>query len=89
MVFKKNNTIRNSSFTFYVGRKTETLQVLDDEGFDKFKSGFVVDPFKGHGVGDVFHPDYGIAVDQREGIARPLEQIILICNLIKAYHPTY
>ncbi len=51
--------------------KTETLQVLDDDGFDKFKSGFVVDPFKGHGVGDVFHPDYGIAVDQREGIARP------------------
>ena len=31
--------------------KTETLQVLDDEGFDRFKSGFVVDPFKGHGVG--------------------------------------
>ena len=51
--------------------KTETLQVLDDEGFDKFKSGFVVDPFKGHGVGDVFHPDYSIAVDQAEGIARP------------------
>jgi hypothetical protein len=51
--------------------KTETLQVLDDDGFDKFKSGFVVDPFKGHGVGDVFHPDYGISVDQREGIARP------------------
>ena len=51
--------------------KTETLQVLDDEGLDKFKSGFVVDAFKGHGVGDVFHPDYGIAVDQREGIARP------------------
>ena len=51
--------------------KTETLQVLDDDGFDKFKSGFVVDPFKGHGVGDVFHPDYGIAVDQKEGIARP------------------
>ena len=51
--------------------KTETLQVLDDEGFDKFKSGFVVDPFKGHGVGDVFHPDYSISVDQAEGIARP------------------
>ena len=51
--------------------KTQTLQVLDDEGFDRFKSGFVVDPFKGHGVGDVFHPDYGIAVDQKQGIARP------------------
>ena len=51
--------------------KTETLQVLDDEGFDRFKSGFVVDAFKGHGVGDVFHPDYGVAVDQAEGLARP------------------
>ena len=51
--------------------KTETLQVLDDEGFDRFKSGFVVDPFKGHGVGDVFHPDYAVAVDQSEGLARP------------------
>ena len=51
--------------------KTETLQVLDDDGFDRFKSGFVVDPFKGHGVGDVFHPDYGIAVDQAQGLARP------------------
>ena len=51
--------------------KTETLQVLDDEGFDKFKSGFVVDPFKGHGVGDVFHPDYGVSIDQKEGICRP------------------
>ena len=51
--------------------KTETLQVLDDQGLDRFKSGFVVDPFKGHGVGDVFHPDYGIAVDQKQGIARP------------------
>ena len=51
--------------------KTQTLQVLDDEGFDRFKSGFVVDPFKGHGVGDVFHPDYGVAIDQKQGIARP------------------
>lgn len=51
--------------------KTQTLQVLDDEGFDRFKSGFVVDPFKGHGVGDVFHPDYGVAIDKKQGIARP------------------
>ena len=51
--------------------KTETLQVLDDDGFDRFKSGFVVDAFKGHGVGDVFHPDYGVAIDQKEGLARP------------------
>ena len=55
--------------------KTETLQVLDDDGFDKFKSGFVVDPFKGHGVGDIFHPDYGMAVDQSEGICRPSTRV--------------
>ena len=51
--------------------KTETLQVLDDDGFDRFKSGFVVDAFKGHGVGDVFHPDYGVSIDQKNGVCRP------------------
>lgn len=52
-------------------KSTESMQVLDDEGFDKFKSGFVVDSFRGHGIGDVLHPDYAIAIDQDMGIARP------------------
>ena len=69
--------------------KTETLQVLDDEGFDRFKSGFVVDAFKGHGVGDVFHPDYGVAIDQEEGLARPPHRTNYFdISLIVVYHQT-
>ena len=28
-------------------------QILDADGFDRFKSGFLVDNFRGHKVGDV------------------------------------
>ena len=50
---------------------TDSLQVLDDDGFDKFKSGFIVDAFKGHGVGNPAHSDYQIAMDEQNNIARP------------------
>ena len=42
-------------------RDTQNMQIQDADGFDRFKSGFVVDSFKGHGIGDVTHPDYGVA----------------------------
>ena len=35
--------------------ETENFQVLDANGFDRFKSGFVVDNFTGHKTGDVSH----------------------------------
>ena len=40
-------------------------------GLDRFKNGFVVDDFTGHGVGDVKSPDYNIAVDKKERTLRP------------------
>ena len=49
----------------------EGMQILDDDGFDKYKSGFVVDSFRGHSIADVLHPDYGIAIDQATQLARP------------------
>ena len=52
-------------------RDTKTLQIQDADGFDRFKSGFVVDSFKGHGVGDVSHPDYGVGIDVKKGMMRP------------------
>ena len=42
---------------------TKSLQVKDADGIDRFKSGFVVDNFAGHRVGDTLHPDYKIAID--------------------------
>jgi len=46
-------------------------QILDADGFDRFKSGFLVDNFRGHKVGDVFHPDYNCSIDGKKGHLRP------------------
>ena len=52
-------------------RDTQTKQILDGDGFDRFKSGFLVDNFRGHRVGDVTHPDYECAIDVKAGAMRP------------------
>ena len=52
-------------------KDTQTLQVLDADGLDRFKSGFLVDNFRGHKVGDVTHPDYNVAIDTKLGHLRP------------------
>ena len=52
-------------------RDTQTKQILDGDGFDRFKSGFLVDNFRGHRVGDVNHPDYECSIDVKSGTMRP------------------
>ena len=48
------------------------MQFQDGDGLDRFKSGFVVDSFKGHAVGDVVHPDYKCSIDAKNGHLRPM-----------------
>jgi len=49
-----------------------SLEILDSKtGLPRFKSGFVVDPFVGHDVGDVNHPDYDCSIDEGERELRP------------------
>ena len=52
-------------------KDTQTKQILDADGFDRFKSGFLVDNFRGHRVGDVSHPDYNVSIDAKLGAMRP------------------
>jgi len=52
-------------------KDTQTKQILDADGFDRFKSGFLVDNFRGHKIGDVNHPDYKCAIDTKMGMLRP------------------
>lgn len=52
--------------------ETATLQVQDINGFDRFKNGFVVDNFTGHGIGDVSNPDYNISMDLNKRELRPV-----------------
>jgi len=50
---------------------TAVFTVKDTFGLDRFKNGFIVDAFKGHGVGDIRNSDYKIAMDFSTGELRP------------------
>jgi len=47
------------------------LQIQDANGFDRFKNGFVVDNFTGHGIGDAGNTDYKVSMDYANGEMRP------------------
>jgi len=54
-------------------RDAEQTQIQDALGFDRFKNGFIVDSFTGHGVGDsVDNPDYATSINYRKREASPL-----------------
>ena len=44
-------------------KDAKSFQVQDGNGLDRFKSGFVVDNFSGHSVGDVQNDDYRNSID--------------------------
>ena len=48
-----------------------STQFLDNNGDARYKNGFVVDPFKGHSVGNVFDKNYKASIDRRRQIMRP------------------
>jgi hypothetical protein len=57
-------------------QSTQALQIQDSDGFDRFKNGFIVDNFAGHGIGDVYNRDYGVAIDYNNKELRPLAKVI-------------
>ena len=50
---------------------TAVFSVKDSFGLDRFKNGFVVESFQGHGIGDVRNLDYNISMDFEAGELRP------------------
>jgi len=47
------------------------MQVKDDLGIDRFKSGFFVDAFEAHSVGNLRSIDYQCAIDSQQSVLRP------------------
>ena len=47
------------------------MQIKDDIGFDRFKSGFIVDNFESHGIGNVKSVDYKCSIDTQQSVLRP------------------
>jgi len=52
-------------------KDVQSKQVLDSDGLDRFKSGFLVDNFNNHAKGNLAHPDYKCSTDKRNGFLRP------------------
>uniref|UniRef100_A0AAU8HY86 DUF4815 domain-containing protein n=1 Tax=Rhizobium phage LG08 TaxID=3129229 RepID=A0AAU8HY86_9CAUD len=51
--------------------KAKQENIVDESGNSRFKTGFLVDDFTGHGLGDTASSDYRIAVDKENRLARP------------------
>lgn len=69
---------RISNLEYYVTlslleKDTAQLQIIDETtGLDRFKNGFIVDQFTGHGIGDVRNEDYKVSVDTLTKTLRPM-----------------
>ena len=55
-------------------KDTQIFQIKDAQGFDRFKNGFIVDSFTGHGIGDPTSIDYSVSIDYNKNEARPLHE---------------
>jgi hypothetical protein len=52
-------------------QQTESLNIIDANGLDRFKNGFIVDNFSGHNTGDSASPDYLCSIDMERAELRP------------------
>jgi len=50
---------------------TNSFNILDDEGRNRFKNGFIVDKFNTVSVADLTNPDYTASIDTMEYLVRP------------------
>jgi hypothetical protein len=50
---------------------TKNMKIVDADGFDRFKNGFLVDDFSSHDVSDISHPDYNCSLDFARQELRP------------------
>jgi hypothetical protein len=64
-------------------QQTESLNIIDSTGLDRFKNGFIVDNFAGHNTGDTTSPDYLNSIDMERAELRPFYTMQNV-NLIEA-----
>ena len=69
---KRITTVEYYTTLSLLEKETKEMDVLDDNGLDRFKNGFVVEPFTGHTIGDVFDTQYNCAIDVVNKELRPV-----------------
>lgn len=71
---KIDNRVKNLEYYTSLSlleRATADLKVLDDQGLDRFKNGFLVDNFSGFSVADVKNADFSASIDRKSRELRP------------------
>lgn len=53
-------------------QETKSMAILDSNGLDRFKNGFLVDPFNGHGIGQTDSLDYKCSIDTQFNVLRAM-----------------
>jgi len=71
---RRLNTIEEITTLNLLEKNAATFEVTDANGLNRFKSGFVVDNFNGHRVGDVAHVDYKCSMDFMYGELRAIHK---------------
>ena len=79
---KRLETIEYYTALSLLEQETASLSIRDDVGLERFKNGFIVDNFSGHGVGDVTSSDYICSIDMQARELRPSHNTTNI-NLIE------
>ena len=64
-------TLESQTALSLLEKSAESFEVTDANGLNRFKSGFIVDNFSGHRVGDTLHKDYNVAMDMQRHQLRP------------------
>ena len=64
-------TVESQTALSLLERDAESFEIQDANGLNRFKSGFIVDNFGGHRVGDTLHKDYKCAIDMQNNLLRP------------------
>ena len=65
------SNVENYSSLNLLENNTANLNILDDEGRNRFKNGFVVDSFINTDVADLSNPNYTASIDLDNNLARP------------------
>ena len=65
------SSVENYTTLSLLESNTVNLQVLDEDGKNRFKNGFMVDNFRSTSVADTTNYDYTASIDLDEGCVRP------------------
>lgn len=72
MLEKRVDSLEYYTTLSLLEKETSDMQILDaSTGLNRFKNGFLVDPFENHDVGDEYNEDYNCSIDEVENVLRP------------------